>query len=258
MDYAQLVRALFTAAESRRGGWLKRPGPALKAAASAYGTSVPVGDGDGKTASPGTYRPVGGTCPSTCPFLGNGCYAQGGNVALHQRRARAEREAALLGAAVAFVWARVTGRVSRLHVSGDVGQTWDEQYLAGLRDLAIEVNTQSGAMRGTPVAWTYTHHDVSARDRLAALRGLASVGIHVRRSDHLGHNGVVVMPFSEVPTVRRETGVRLAKCPAQLRDTNCADCTLCWTRPDLTVVFDPHGQANKRATAAGRAAIGLA
>ena len=257
MDYAQLVSALFGAAKSQRGGWLKRPGPALKAAASAFGTSVPVGDGDGKTASPGTYRPVGGTCPSTCPFLGNGCYAEGGNVAMHQRRAAAERNAALIGAAVAFVWARVTERVARLHVSGDVGQTWDREYLRGLRDLAIEVNTQSGALRGTPVAWSYTHHKMD-RARLAALRTLASVGVHVRRSDHLGHNGVVVMPFAEVPAVRRETGVRLAKCPAQLRSTNCADCTLCWTRPDLTVVFDPHGQANKKATTAGRAAIGLA
>jgi hypothetical protein len=33
MDYAQLVSALFSAAKSRRGGWLKRPGPRLKAAA---------------------------------------------------------------------------------------------------------------------------------------------------------------------------------------------------------------------------------
>jgi hypothetical protein len=157
-----------------------------------------------------------------------------------------------------MVWARVTERVARLHVSGDVGQTWDTEYLAGLRDIAIEVNTQSGAMRGTPVAWTYTHHDCSSSERLHWVSLLSGEGVHMRRSDHLGFNGVIVMPFSEVPQVRRETGVRLAKCPAQLRATNCADCTLCWSRPDLTVVFDPHGQANKRAAKAGRAAIGLA
>lgn len=34
-----------------------------------------------------TYRPVGPTCPSSCPLLGNGCYAQRGRVALFQRRA---------------------------------------------------------------------------------------------------------------------------------------------------------------------------
>jgi hypothetical protein len=51
--------------------------------------------------------------------------------------------------------------------------------------------------QGTPVAWSYTHHKMD-RARLAALRTLASVGVHVRRSDHLGHNGVVVMPFAEV------------------------------------------------------------
>lgn len=33
-----------------------------------------------------TYRPVGLTCPSTCPLLGAGCYAESGRVAIHSRR----------------------------------------------------------------------------------------------------------------------------------------------------------------------------
>lgn len=34
-----------------------------------------------------TYRPVGITCPRSCPLLNNGCYAQRGRVAIHAQRA---------------------------------------------------------------------------------------------------------------------------------------------------------------------------
>lgn len=35
-----------------------------------------------------TYRPVGLTCPSDCPLLNNGCYAQRGHVAIQQSRSK--------------------------------------------------------------------------------------------------------------------------------------------------------------------------
>lgn len=45
-----------------------------------------VPNGDNAKLGPGvgtTYRPVGITCPTSCPLLGNGCYAQKGHVAIH-------------------------------------------------------------------------------------------------------------------------------------------------------------------------------
>lgn len=44
-----------------------------------YGQNAKLGLGVGTT-----YRPVGLTCPSDCPLLGNGCYAQRGHVAIQQ------------------------------------------------------------------------------------------------------------------------------------------------------------------------------
>lgn len=44
---------------------------------TANGNNAKLGPGVGTT-----YRPVGLTCPSSCPLLGNGCYAQRGHVAI--------------------------------------------------------------------------------------------------------------------------------------------------------------------------------
>lgn len=35
-----------------------------------------------------TYRPVGITCPSSCPLLNNGCYAQRGRVQIHAKQSQ--------------------------------------------------------------------------------------------------------------------------------------------------------------------------
>ena len=71
MDAAEirdLARALKRAV---RGPW-PRMGAAHRAVLRAFdveGLTTPIGDGDAKTAAPGTYRPVGPSCPATCPFL---------------------------------------------------------------------------------------------------------------------------------------------------------------------------------------------
>jgi hypothetical protein len=70
-----------------------------------------------------TYRPVGDTCPLSCDLLGRSCYAQKGNVAIHQRRSASdthELDIALSKGA----------RVIRHHVSGDffTNDVFDRAY----------------------------------------------------------------------------------------------------------------------------------
>lgn len=238
------VAALFRATLTARGDRKRASRGMLKSMQAQLGDApcVPVGDGDEKTASPGTYRPVGDSCPASCSYLGNGCYAQGGHVNLHQMRAAVDRIAAVNGAAIAMVWARQTDRVARLHVSGDFGQTVDLAYIDALCAVADAVNAHSGAPLGSTVAWTYTHHVPGPW-----VARLAAHGVHVRASDRAEHNGVIVARFADVPALRRTTGARIAKCPAQLRKTTCADCRLCWERKDLVIAFDPHGGSANRA-----------
>lgn len=67
-EITDFTRALKRAA---RAPW-PRMGESHRAVLRAFaveGLTTPIGDGDKKTAAPGTYRPVGPSCPSSCPFL---------------------------------------------------------------------------------------------------------------------------------------------------------------------------------------------
>lgn len=210
----------------------------------------PLGDGDKKTACPGTYRPVGKTCPSRCPYLGNGCYAQSGNVAIHALTAAQAQEAALVAAVGAMTWAALTQRPCRLHVSGDFGQTWEEAepYVQDLIEAAAQVRHLFGPVQ----VWTYTHlPQTELGTRL--VQELRDGGIYVRWSDFVGPGGAIVASFEDLPNLREEYGQRIAKCPAQLRDVTCADCGLCWTHPDLTIAFTPHGVGARKVKASSPA-----
>ena len=225
----------------------------LKAVALQYvGNIAPVGDGDSKTAAPGTYRNIEASCVRSCPMFDEGCYAQGGNVNLHQVRASAALWSSLAAAAIAFVWAARTLRMARLHVSGDLckdsGQSIDWAYVSGLRIIANAINDMRGTPRGSTVGWSYTH--VTSADDASiplAIHGLRAVGIAMRRSDHIGSGGAMVGNFAEFKAMRAaHPKVRFVKCRAQLqKDVNCASCGLCWDRMDLCVFFDPEGAKKK-------------
>ncbi len=218
-------------------------GDRLRKIARGFGPTNPVGDTDAKTGAPGTYRPVGSTCPLSCkhhPENDGTCYALFANVNLHQRRAKVDIAAALRAAEVAIVWATTTDRVARLHVSGDFGRTVAQAmpYIIGL--IAI-CKTVGGGEHNT-VAWTYTALPLSAE----TLHMARQAGLSIRLSDQDGVNGAIVYPHEHVA---RGTG-RL-KCPAQLTHNavDCQTCRACWMLPHRTIVFDPHGPAKKRATA---------
>lgn len=210
------------------------------------GDTNPVGAGDVKTGSPGTYRPVGPTCPATCPQA-DACYATTGNVALHQRTASADVAPAVRAAAVAIVAAWKTGKLARLHVSGDYGRTAADvdAYCEALISMLHAYRAANPKDTREYVAWTYTHSSWAWQRWSAKLR---AAGVYTRRSDYLGkHGAIVVQSWGEVRTLRETEGRRVARCPAQISDTDCAACTLCWSRPDVTIAFLAHGPKRRRA-----------
>lgn len=242
----------------------KRPATHLRAAIKAMGyVPVPFGDGDAKTGAPGMYRGVGVTCPDDCshhPANDDTCYAGMGRVGIHQGNAwGASVEATVVTAGATMVWAYLTGRVSRLEVSGDfgvddgdplTGSAFDHEYARLLMAMALAVRKFYGLPATHVLAWTYTGFSPSDYDVGLALTGLACAGIQVRLSGHLGENGAITAPFDAVPSLRKETDTPIAKCPAQLRDVSCIECKLCWERPDLVIAFDPHGAKASKAVRA--------
>ena len=245
-----LVDALFSLT-------LKRGGPGgligkAKQRARALGFAPnPLGNQASKLGLMATYRPLATTCPARCPMRGRGCYAEQGRVGLAQRRATDRLDASLSAAAISMVLAARYRQVARLHVSGDFATRddgLDEAYLSGLCAIAGRIR-HHGVPASRALAYGYTHVDPRVMGEWFGRLGRA--GIVLRASgvvdDEVGAPGAIVHPFEGMEGLReRYPGARFAKCRAQLDDIiQCVDCKLCWERPDLTIVFEPHSAGKK-------------
>jgi hypothetical protein len=138
---------------------------------------------------------------------------------------------------VALVAACRQGTCARLHVTGDLLRQGrlDRPYVEELYRTAKVL----GGSPSSPVAFSYTH--VPGIELVLA--DLASVGVIIRQSDAWILGGAVVWPHSKLPEKRLQfPWLRLVACPAQQGiGVTCRKCGLCWSKPGLTVVFDPHG-----------------
>lgn len=220
-----------------------------------------IGAENEKTLVPGTYRSVDESCPE-CPYKGKGCYANGGNVGIHQRASSGlDTQAHVDTATLALAVAAAGKTRARLHVAGDFGLpdgSLDVAYIEGVIDAAQKVREAFGSQ--DMIGWSYTHFPESVFKPYEAR--LREVGIGVRYSDKVGKNGAIIRKFDTIQKGERAPdGSMLIKCPAQLRaDFACKDCKLC-ANGNGVVVFDPHGAQAKAvevaspALAATKAAI---
>ena len=186
----------------------------------------PVGAANRKTGTAGTYRPVGPSCPPTCPYLGQGCYGQGGHCNRAQRRASTDPLLSALAAVAASL--ATHGAPIRLHVTGDFWLRAESrvhvEYIDALC-IGLEALRSYDGNRPQIVAWTYTACDL-APERLADLQ---FAGVSVRRL------GVQAVVHPDAPA-------GAFQCPTQTgRVANCATCRLCWTTTK-PVNFWPHGR----------------
>lgn len=208
-----------------------------------------------------TYRPVGATCPQSCPMLGNGCYAEGGNVNMHQRQSGHMTFNAL-------AWARTlpAGALVRWNVSGDIVGTDGAAYRGGI----LRAHTSRPDLTG----WLYTH---AWRD-LGIAAWAARLPANVRAVASCDTKAEVAaaraLAFQTIATVAtgtadghwdRETadraradyqpladsiGLPLVVCPAQRKDkapVGCADCGAC--KRDGLILFAAHGFGTRKVNA---------
>lgn len=223
-----------------------------------HGTEpIPIGAGNDKTDSAGTYRPVGASCPLRCamhPDNGGECYALFGRVKMSQDRAHLGALSAALAAATCMLVEHMTpnpGRRwsrARLHVSGDLGTDPDDGalYVDLLCHVARIVREIVGLPEDEDLAWTYTHWD--DRDPMAqlAIDLLREAGIAVRWSDPSAArpDASYVVPSAErAHTWTARTGIPATLCPAQLTDNAvpCSRCGAC-NRLGVAILFRPESQ----------------
>lgn len=205
----------------------------------------PMGTRNGKTASPGTYRPVGVTCPSTCPHLGVDCYAQEGRVMLAQRRAEGALAPSLWSVVVALEVARRDHSMARIHVSGDFmleGKV-DRVYA----EHVLQICKAYGGTRDRPTAWGYTAiREADLGTRL--LDRMWEAGLALRLSGAEGSRGALVVDAEDKEDFRRQAReLGGFACPAQLgASVTCRSAGYCCARVDKPVVFNRHGMSGDR------------
>lgn len=201
---------------------------------------IPFGVGNKKTELPGFYRKVGDTCPTDCPYLGKGCYSQGGRTALAQERAVNCLNATVTSFLACSVLSQVFcgGWPSRMFVSGDLyreGQV-DRELVEELKAAAEALKTLFPCKM---VGYGYSHcHDKSL------FKDLSEAGLEILESDYFGPGGTIVYPHSKLDELKPK-GFKLVKCPAQASNhkVKCRTCRLCKEarKRKLCIAFDPHG-----------------
>ena len=184
------------------------------------------------------------SCPTTCPFYNNGCYAESGPTGIHTRALNrstdtalevAQKEAAAIRAAAADP---IQPSIPlRLHVVGDCATAAAAEIVAA---AAAEYIKRKG-----PV-WTYTHawREVP-RESWGAVSVLASceTADDVAAARARGYAAAIVRNQDRT---ERGGGLTYVPCPQQNSGVTCTDCRMCFRDESLlqvgtVIVFKPHG-----------------
>jgi hypothetical protein len=225
----------------KRGPSTVRPGPAAIAVETS--TNAKLGPVSATYASQAS-------CPRSCPWFGNGCYAERGLVGWQTRRLNrsALRGAQRIAEAEARAIDTLTGdRLLRLHVVGDART---DSAACVLGAAAERYSRRGNAPRRGRKVWTYTHawRTVARESWGDAVSVLAPVETvrEARETMKPGYAAAVVVSAFERESAYWIDGTTVVPCPNQTRGITCRECGLC--RDDerlrsagLVIAFEAHG-----------------
>jgi hypothetical protein len=191
------------------------------------------------------------TCSPSCPFLGQGCYADGGPLALHWGKVtNAERgvpfaeHCAQLAALPADQLVRLNQAGDLVHKHGRISRRFVRGIVAACKHLK---------------AYTYSHHALNLGENLQMLRYANRNGltINVSTETEAAADQAIASGLPAVLTVNSEETRNtwhtaadnvVLVCPAQRRDIDCAKCQLCHTRGKRVIIaFRAHGTGKNKA-----------
>jgi hypothetical protein len=197
------------------------------------------------------------SCPAACPLKRNGCYAEGGPLAILWRKVTERKAGMAWDAAMAEIAKLPKGTLWRHNQAGDlpgIGNAIDADAMASL-------TRANKGKRG----YTYTHKPMTA-DNAAAVSDAIAQGFAVNLSandlshaDELASLGiapvVVVLPADATRATMTPQGRKVAICPATISDdVNCASCGLCaLTGRKAIIGFPAHGASKRKASAVAMA-----
>jgi len=192
------------------------------------------------------------SCPKACPLKDNGCYADGGPLAIVWRDT--ETIGKDLDALCDDIRALKPGALWRHNQAGDLPHN-DETIDFDALDKIVAANK---GKKG----FTYTHHTMNIYRNRIAVKDANEDGFTVNLSaNNLEHADnlkaldlgpvVVVLPETQTTNLITPMGNKVTVCPAAIDKTdkiNCANCKLCAISDRETIIgFPAHGMRKKKA-----------
>jgi hypothetical protein len=193
------------------------------------------------------------SCPDTCPFKKDGCYADGGPLAIHWNHVTAKTRGTNWSTFCKKIESLPSGQLWRHNQAGDlpVLQSRKTNLALGLLDKLINANR---GKRG----FTYTHHSMKYKGNRHSVKHCNDSGFTVNLSANsidevdslvsLDIGPVVVTIPEGLPrTMKTAKGVKIIQCPATYKDdTTCETCKLCAIPTRKTVIAFPFHGSKKR------------
>jgi hypothetical protein len=193
------------------------------------------------------------TCPTSCPFKSNGCYADSGPLKLHWDKVTREERGDDWPTFIDKIKDMPEGSKWRHNQAGDL--PGDMENLDSTK--CVELAKANKGKRG----FTYTHYDVLDNFQNAITVNIMNhLGFTVNVSaNNLEHADklcdldiapvATVLPIEQTTNTVTPKGRKVVVCPATYKDdVSCASCMLCekWDR-NVVVGFPAHGTSKKKA-----------
>lgn len=189
------------------------------------------------------------SCPPTCSFMGNGCYAESGPLALHWSKVNTGERGMPWQMFCDAIDTLPANQLWRHNAAGDL--PGHDGVIDGVA-LGMLVKANAGK-RG----FTYTHYPPTPGN-VSAVAMANAAGFTVNFSADsaseadalcdLGVGPVVcVLPSTQTTNSKTPAGRTVVVCPATVRDdTRCADCGLCQVQRDTVIGFPAHGSSYRK------------
>ena len=201
----------------------------------------------------------GATCPDRCPLKNQGCYAEGGPLAIHWKKVSNKERGLPWGEFLKQITSLPKGQIWRHNQAGDLRPDKDDTSRidrARLAQLVMSNKDKNG--------FTYTHYEVLEKGyngdwNRGAIKAANKSGFTINlSSDSLAEADKLValdigpvtitLPSSTTKKITiSPAGTKIITCPAAIRDdTTCATCTLCAKADRKTIIgFPAHGAKKK-------------
>ena len=202
---------------------------------------------------PVTYNSAA-TCPDSCIFKNNGCYASAGfHTRLNWQAVTDGKRGGSFKELLNNIKALPPLTFWRAHIAGDIPAN-DRGEVS-----EVYINKVSEANKGRR-GYTYSHHDINIKNNSKLFKKANNKNFIINVSTESEQQADTAVNVHKLPAVMvvKSTehrnawttagGNRVVVCPAQTAGRSCIDCQLCADRPSprLIIAFKAHGNAAKK------------